>query len=91
MFVMLLLSVITQIPELNMSKLFSLDGKNSSDPERQLLAASGGGVGGAVIASSAGLNSSSSPKYSRQVDEDDSSSISHVNRTAALGEEQSSQ
>ena len=37
MFVMLLLSVITQIPELNMAKLFSLESE-VNDPERQLLA-----------------------------------------------------
>lgn len=36
MFVMLLISVITQIPELNLAKLFSLE-NTSNDPERQLL------------------------------------------------------
>jgi hypothetical protein len=92
MFVMLLLSVITQIPELNMSKLFSLDSKNSNDPERQLLAGGGGGGlggGGGVIASS--VNTSNSPKYSRQVDEDDTSSLSHVNRATAFEEQSLSQ
>jgi hypothetical protein len=37
MFVMLLLTVITQIPQLNLAKLFSLE-MESTDPERQLLA-----------------------------------------------------
>lgn len=36
MFVMLLLNVVTQIPQLNMAKLFSLE--SEIDPERQLLA-----------------------------------------------------
>lgn len=36
MFVMLLINVITQIPQLNMARLFSLE--NDIDPERQLLA-----------------------------------------------------
>lgn len=36
MFVMLLLNVITQIPQLNLAKLFALE--NEIDPERQLLA-----------------------------------------------------
>lgn len=35
MFVMLLVSVISQIPQLNLSKYFILD--NSEDPEKQLL------------------------------------------------------
>lgn len=35
MFVMLLINVITQIPELNLAKLFSI--KNENDPERQYL------------------------------------------------------
>lgn len=37
MFVMLLLNVITQIPQLNMAKLFALENE-ITDPERQLLA-----------------------------------------------------
>ena len=37
MFVMLALSVITQIPQLNLAKLFSLENE-INDPERQLLA-----------------------------------------------------
>lgn len=37
MFVMLLITVISQIPELNMSKLFSIENEEN-DPERQLLA-----------------------------------------------------
>lgn len=37
MFVMLLLNVVTQIPQLNLAKLFSLQ-IDSADPERQLLA-----------------------------------------------------
>jgi len=69
MFVMLLLSVITQIPELNMSKLFSLENKDSSDPERQLLAGGGGGVVSGIV-----NNSGHSPKYSRQVDDEEASS-----------------
>jgi hypothetical protein len=36
MFVMLLITVISQIPQLNMTKLFSLESE-SNDPERQLL------------------------------------------------------
>lgn len=75
MFVMLLLSVITQIPELNMSKLFSLENKGASDPERQLLA-SGSGVG---LANNNALNKSSgSPKYSRQIDDEEVSQINQV-------------
>lgn len=42
MFVMLLLNVVTQIPELNVSKLFALEINESNDPERQLLAANNG-------------------------------------------------
>ena len=64
MFVMLLLSVIAQIPQLNMSKLFALDLNESNDPERQLLAAN---------------TSTNSPKYSRQIDDDDASSRSNLN------------
>ena len=63
MFVMLLLTVIAQIPQLNMSKLFSLELNDSHDPERQLLA------GGCNVANN-------SPKYSRQVDDDDVSRLS---------------
>jgi hypothetical protein len=37
MFLMLLISVISQIPQLNMSKLFSIENEQN-DPERQLLA-----------------------------------------------------
>jgi len=37
MFVMLLITVISQIPQLNMSKLFSIENEEN-DPERQLLA-----------------------------------------------------
>jgi hypothetical protein len=36
MFVMLLITVISQIPQLNMSKLFSIE-NDENDPERQLL------------------------------------------------------
>ena len=57
MFVMLLISVVTQIPQLNLAKLFSLESDPSSDPERQLLADS--------------VNNSTS--YMRQVDEDEPS------------------
>jgi len=54
MFVMLLLSTVTQIPELNLAKLFSME-NDTSDPERQLLNADG---------------TTNSPSYCRQVDED---------------------
>jgi hypothetical protein len=55
MFVMLLISVITQIPQLNLAKLFSLERDAACDPERQLLAE----------------NVSNSTSYTRQVDEDE--------------------
>lgn len=59
MFVMLLISVITQIPQLNLAKLFSLERdtstSSSSDAERQYLAE--------------GMSHSAS--YSRQIDEED--------------------
>ena len=59
MFVMLLISVITQIPQLNLAKLFSLEREASSDPERQLLADNATGANPA--------------SYTRQVDDDDAS------------------
>ena len=57
MFVMLLISVITQIPQLNLSKLFSLERDTSSDPERQLLAD----------------NATNSASYMRQIDDEEPS------------------
>jgi hypothetical protein len=57
MFVMLLISVITQIPQLNLAKLFSVDKDASCDPERQLLAE----------------NVSNSTSYTRQIDDDEPS------------------
>jgi hypothetical protein len=62
MFVMLLISVITQIPQLNLAKLFSVDRDASCDPERQLLAE----------------NVSNSTSYTRQIDDDESSSSNAV-------------
>lgn len=55
MFVMLFISVMTQIPELNLARLFSLEIESSSDPERQLLADS----------------TNNSTSYTRQIDDDD--------------------
>lgn len=62
MFVMLLISVLTQIPELNLAKLLSLEMETSSDPERQLLTS----------------DAPTSSSYSRQIDEDDSLSINNT-------------
>lgn len=52
---MLLISVMTQIPELNLARLFSLEIESNSDPERQLLADS----------------TNNSTSYTRQIDDDD--------------------
>lgn len=55
MFVMLFISVLTQIPELNLARLFSLEIDSPSDPERQLLAES----------------TNNSTSYTRQIDDED--------------------
>lgn len=63
MFVMLLITVLTQIPQLNLAKLFSLEMNTSTDPERQLLA---------------GDPTNNSSSYTRQIDEDDTQSSVQV-------------
>jgi hypothetical protein len=63
MFVMLLITVLTQIPQLNLAKLLSLEMEKSNDPERQLLATDG---------------PASSSSYTRQIDEDDATSINNA-------------
>lgn len=55
MFVMLFISVMTQIPDLNLARLFAIDIDTSSDPERQLLAES----------------TNNSTSYTRQIDDED--------------------
>lgn len=59
---MLFITVLTQIPELNLAKLLSLEIETSNDPERQLL------TGDAPTSST----------YNRQIDEDDSLSVNQI-------------
>lgn len=68
MFVMLFISVLTQIPELNLARLFSLEMEPSCDPERQLLAESAPAAG-----SQSGHSRSGSNAYTRQIDDDEPS------------------
>lgn len=72
MFVMLFISVLTQIPELNLARLFSLEIDSSSDPERQLLAES----------------TNNSTSYTRQIDDDDyqSAIIAPLDKNAHIGQ-----
>ena len=58
---MLLISVLTQIPQLNLAKLLSLEMEKSNDPERQLLAG----------------DAPQSSSYTRQIDEEDAMSINN--------------
>lgn len=62
MFVMLFISVLTQIPELNLARLFSLEIDSSLDPERQLLADSS--------SSNIAHSANSTSAYTRQIDDD---------------------
>lgn len=64
MFVMLFISVMTQIPELNLARLFSLEIDSSNDPERQLLAES----------------TNNSTSYTRQIDDEDNQDNGLSNR-----------
>ncbi len=59
MFVMLLLNVVTQVPQLNLAKLFSVHAGHE-DPERQTL-------------TEASVNTA--PSYSRQMDEPETQTI----------------
>jgi hypothetical protein len=72
MFVMLFISVLTQIPELNLARLFSLEIESACDPERQLLAESSTGT---------------SATYTRQIDDDESSSVVGPGYAANSGEQ----
>lgn len=64
---MLFITVLTQIPELNLAKLLSLEIETSNDPERQLLTSD---------------TCPASSTYNRQIDEDDTISVNQIPNTS---------